>query len=172
MLLQRLLRRRSARSASPDAQLIADSARHVAIITVDRNGIITSWNAGAQTLLGYAPGDAVGRTQTMLFTAEDLASGVPAAESQRARAQGRAEIEHWLMRRDGSRFWASGELMPLAGGGYLRMVHDRTEARQAMRRLEQMLSELQQAQRVARVGSWIWNAETDVVTASDELYRI
>ncbi len=165
MLLQRFLRRLGSPTGEAAARLIFDSARHLAIVTLDRHGIITNWNAGAEH-------EAVRRSQNMLFSVEDIASGVPAAEMQEARAHGRAAIERWHVRRDGSRFRAAGVLMPVAGGGWVRMLHDRTEAHAAAQRVEQSVSELQQAQRVARVGSWIWNAETDVVTASDELFRI
>ena len=172
MFLQRLFRRGVAPPYDADARLILEGARHLAIVTLDRNGIITSWNVGAERLLGHAAGDAVRRSQQMLFTVEDIASGAPAVEMQQSRVEGRAAFERWHVRRDGSRLWASGLLMPLPGGGFLRVFHDRTEGRRALQRLEQSVSELQQAQRVARVGSWIWKADSDVVAASDELYRI
>ena len=62
MFLQRLFRRGVAPPYDADARLILEGARHLAIVTLDRNGIITSWNVGAERLLGHAAGDAVRRT--------------------------------------------------------------------------------------------------------------
>jgi len=99
MFLQRLFRRGVAPPYDADARLILEGARHLAIVTLDRNGIITSWNVGAERLLGHAAGDAVRRSQQMLFTVEDIASGAPAVEMQQSRVEGRAAFERWHVRR-------------------------------------------------------------------------
>ncbi|MEG4488444.1 PAS domain-containing protein [Microcoleus sp. D2_18a_B4] len=116
-------------------QLILDSAKDYAIFTIDTDGHITSWNAGAQRLLGYSEAEIVGQDGRIIFTPEDSAARKPEAERHIALTQGRAENERWHLRKDGSRFWGSGLVRPLrdAAGevqGFLKIMQDKTERRQ------------------------------------------
>src|SRR4051812_22896086 len=95
---------------------IVESATDYAIFTMDPNGLVTSWNVGAERVLGYAEGEIVNRSADVIFTPEDRAAGAAEGERVQAFAAGRAEDERWMMRKDGSRFWASGLVMPLKGG--------------------------------------------------------
>lgn len=110
-------------------ELIVESARDFAIFTTDDAGHVTSWNSGAERLLGYPETDIVGRLSDLLFTPEDRAAGVPERERVTARGGKPAEDERWHLRRDGSRFWGSGLLMRLRGDvpGFVKMLRDRTE---------------------------------------------
>ena len=113
---------------------ILESASDYAIITIDPNGRITSWNAGARNLLGWEETEALGMDGRLLFTPEDRECGAPEAEMAQAREAGRAEDERWHLRQDGSRFWGSGLMMPLRDSptpGFLKIMRDRTERRQA-----------------------------------------
>ena len=113
---------------------ILESASDYAIITIDPNGRITSWNAGARNLLGWEEAEALGMDGRLLFTPEDRERGAPEAEMAQARQAGRAEDERWHLRRDGSRFWGSGLMTPLRDSptpGFLKIMRDRTERRQA-----------------------------------------
>lgn len=113
---------------------IVESAMDHAIITADLEGRITGWNSGATRLLGWKEADVLGRPLRLIFTPEDCAAGLPEAETQRALEEGRAVDERWLIRRDGTRFFAMGELLPLHDGellGYLKILRDRTEQRRA-----------------------------------------
>jgi PAS domain S-box-containing protein len=121
-------------------RLVLDSAIDYAIFTTDLDRRVTSWNAGAERLLGWAEGEIVGRSGDLIFTPEDRQAGAPVAEAARARAEGRAENERWHQRRDGSRFRACGLSMslrdPAAGPdapplGLLKIMRDRTEQRRA-----------------------------------------
>jgi len=118
-------------------RLVVESAIDFAIFSTDPNGLVTSWNAGAERVLGYAENEIIGRMADVIFTPEDRAAGIPDQERRQASAQGRAEDERWTMRKDGSRFWASGLAMPLTDRtlGYLKILRDRTEAHQSEARL-------------------------------------
>ena len=118
-------------------RLARDSATDFAIITQDRAGIITTWNWGAQHLLGWSEEEAVGQPCEMIFTPDQRARGVPRREMEVALAKRRAEDERWHQRKDGSRFWGSGLMMPLAdpGMGFVKILRDRTEQHQAEVRL-------------------------------------
>ena len=121
-------------------RLMVESAKDYAIFTLDLNGIITSWNSGAERLLGYPETEALGCNTRMIFTPEDNEQGLPEWEMQIALTQERAENERWHMRKDGSRFWASGLMMPLqnqAGNiqGFVKILQDKTVQRQASEQL-------------------------------------
>src|SRR5688500_4496692 len=94
---------------------ILESAADYAIFTTDPAGRVTSWNAGARHLLGWGEAEALGMDSRRLFTPEDRERGAPEAERAVALAEGRAEDERWHLRKDGSRFWGSGLLLPLQG---------------------------------------------------------
>ena len=138
--------RRRAESALGESEerfrLIVENAHDHAMFTTDLEGRVTTWNTGAERLLGYAEAEILGRDAAILFTPEDRARGVPAAEMQQALHTGRGEDERWHLRKDGSRFWASGSTVPLRGGdgpprGFLKIFRDRTEHRRAEEELHE-----------------------------------
>jgi PAS domain S-box-containing protein len=87
-------------------RLLLEGVRDYAIIMLDPDGRISSWNFGASRILGYDPGDVLGRSFEMFFTPADRAAGLPAEELRTARLNGRAEDQAWRMRKDGTRFFA------------------------------------------------------------------
>ncbi|HWT17411.1 MAG TPA: CheR family methyltransferase, partial [Variovorax sp.] len=114
-------------------RLVAATTRDFAIITADAQGLITSWNAGAQRIFGYSEEEMLRKPLAIIFTAEDRANGVPEAEMRRALELGRAEDERWHQRKDGSRFFCSGvttSLEPAAGGGFAKIARDMTGTKQ------------------------------------------
>jgi PAS domain S-box-containing protein len=116
-------------------ELIIESASDFAIYTIDQSGTTTSWNTGAERLFGFTESEMLGNSGDVIFTPEDLDAGAPEAERQRASTNGRALDERWHQRKDGSRFWASGLLMPLRdGAGYVKIARDRTEQYEAQQR--------------------------------------
>ncbi|TNC46151.1 PAS domain S-box protein [Rubellimicrobium rubrum] len=133
--------------SEPDlASLILDSATDFAILTVDEQGIITSWSLGAQALMGWSSAEAVGLDAAMIFTPADQEAGTHKDEMARARLDGRSVNERWHLRKDGSRFWGSGLLMPLKDGargqGYVKIMRDRTTELEADRRYQALTDAL------------------------------
>lgn len=120
-------------------EIIVESATDFAIYTTDVDGNVTSWNIGATRLFGYADDEIIGRSGDIVFTPEDRIANAPADERMRASRDGRAADDRWHQRQDGSRFWASGLLMPLkdAADGFVKIARDRTEHYQAIERLEE-----------------------------------
>ena len=114
------------------AALILESAIDYAIIGINLAGLITSWNEGARRILGWADVEIVGHPVETIFTPEDRAAGVARAEMKASIEHGQGSDERWHLRRDGSRFWANGEMMPLRDAtgaleGYVKILRDRTE---------------------------------------------
>ena len=131
-----------AAAAEPDVAVgrrhraIFGSGVEFAIVATDRDGRVTDWNAGAERILGWSAAEMQGEPADCFFTPEDRAEGRVGFEMQLALEAGRADDERWHMRQDGSRFWASGEMVPLrdedgAHLGFLKVLRDRTEQRRA-----------------------------------------
>lgn len=124
---------------------ILESATDYAILTLDEAGRVTSWNSGAEALLGWTAAEARGLDSRVLFTPEDRERRAPEAEMAEARKMGRAEDQRWHLRKDGSRFWGSGLLMPIRDDvppGFLKIMRDRTVQREASERQGLLLREL------------------------------
>jgi PAS domain S-box-containing protein len=129
------------------ASRILASATDFAIISLDPSGLVTSWNPGSENLLGWSPNEMMGKSAERIFTAEDREAGAPEKEMERARLQGKATDERWHLKKDGSRFWGSGLMMPLndASGqfdGYTKIMRDRTEEREAEQRYNALTAAL------------------------------
>ena len=121
--------------SSRDQTLLAailDSAMDFAIIALDPDNKVTLWNPGAEKILGWTAEEMMGRSGELIFIPEDRAAGAVEAELTKAITNGRAEDERWHARKDGSRFWGSGLMMPLKNGlGFLKIMRDQTGRRQA-----------------------------------------
>ncbi|MGL6245460.1 CheR family methyltransferase [Pseudomonas sp.] len=110
-------------------RLVAESTRDYAIITLDEQGVITSWNKGAELIFGYSKTEAEGAYYDFIFSPEDRAAGVPDSELLAVRTHGRNDDERWHLRKDGSRFFCSGEVTLLSGDnlrGYVKIARDLT----------------------------------------------
>jgi two-component system, chemotaxis family, CheB/CheR fusion protein len=135
-------------------RLVLENAREFAIFSMDLTRRITSWNQGAQNLLGYSEAEILGDLADIIFTEEDCAAGVPSAEAKRALAEGRATGEGWRRRKDGSRFWGAGAMMAMHDGagkviGLVKILRDDTAARNVREALEKSRQELIAALRTA-----------------------
>ena len=77
------------------------------MFTLDPHGIVASWNAGAERIKGYKADEIIGQNFSRFYLQNDIDQGKPQAHLRTAAASGRFEIEHWRVRKDGSRFWAN-----------------------------------------------------------------
>jgi len=110
-------------------RLVADSTDDYAIITTDKQGLVTAWNKGAERNFGYTEQDMLGSSLDRLYLPEDQAAGVPENERRGVRANGRAEDERWYVRKDGSRFYCIGVTTLLHNcdfEGYAKITRDQT----------------------------------------------
>jgi PAS domain S-box-containing protein len=113
---------------------IENDVKDYAIFLTDTDSIIINWNRGAERILGYQEDEVIGKSAFILFTPEDRAAKVPESEVATATATGRAEDERWHIRRDKSRFWASGILTSVRDEngellGFIKVMQDITEKR-------------------------------------------
>ncbi|MES2740905.1 MAG: PAS domain-containing protein, partial [Pseudomonadota bacterium] len=136
------------RDSEARMRLVAASTKDYSIMTMDSDGRITSFNSGAERIYGYLEAEVIGKPNSIMFTAEDQAAGIPESERQRARTEGRAEDERWHQRKNGSRFFCSGVMTPVIDGdffGYAKIGRDLTgRLEHEKRRSEQLASERDQ----------------------------
>src|SRR5918994_569471 len=127
---------------------LVEAAKDYAIFMTDAHGRVRTWNEGAQRLFGFGEAEILGEHGSILFTPEDRESGAPERELEKARKEGRAEDERWHLRKDGSRFWASGFVRPILDEednliGFSKVARDLTERKRA----EEALAEVRRAER-------------------------
>jgi len=82
-----------------------------AVFTINQDGCVSSWEAGAESMYGYVDGEIIGEPASIFFTLEDTLSGAPELEFKIAETAGRAEGERWHVRKDGTRFWGSRQFL-------------------------------------------------------------
>jgi len=126
------------RESEERLRLLIEGVTDYAIFSVDPQGLITIWNSGAEHIFGYREDEVLGRHFSIVYTAEALARGVPETELLTAAATGQAVDEDWHVRRDGERFYATGQttrLKPDADGrprGFVKVAHDITARNNAV----------------------------------------
>ncbi len=140
-------------------RLILDSALDYGIITMDLRGLVTSWSRGASHLMGWSEEEMCGRACDDFFTPEDRAMGVPEQEMGAALSRGHGSDERWHIRKDHSRFWASGEMMPLVNDanvpvGFLKILCDRTFQRESIEALQDSEARTRLALEAGELGAW------------------
>lgn len=117
-------------------RFIVEGAREYAMLALDPEGRITSWNSGAERIFGYREAEAIGEPGALIFTEEDRVARVPEREAETAFYEGQAVDERPHLRKDGTRFWASGMLTALyspdgAHLGFVKVLRDNTKRKEA-----------------------------------------
>ncbi|MEO8064000.1 MAG: PAS domain S-box protein [Pseudomonadota bacterium] len=117
-------------------RLLVEGVSDYAIVTITNEGLIATWNSGAQRITGYAPDEIVGRHFSVLFIEEDVASNRPWQQLTTALETGRVADESWRARKDGTRFWSTNVLALLRDSegrpnAFYLVMQDLTERRHA-----------------------------------------
>src|SRR5262245_12809628 len=129
-------------------RLLVESVSDYAIFMLNPDGVVISWNLGAEQIKGYRPHEIIGQHFSRFYNSEDLQRGKPQEGLKRAAADGRFEDEGWRVRKDGSQFWASVVITALRDGsgqlrGFAKVARDFTERRQAEQSLRESEARLE-----------------------------
>jgi len=139
------LRRAAETVTEVDFRALVSAVRDYAIFMITPEGIITSWNEGAQRIKGYAPSEIIGKHFSVFYPAEIVKTGICEYELAVASAEGRFEGEGYRIRKDGTQFWANVVITAVRDAtgklfGYAKVTRDLTERRlreEALRESEQ-----------------------------------
>src|SRR5215470_717025 len=127
-------------------RLLVEGVTDYAICMLDPNGFVTSWNAGAWQIKGYAADEIIGGHFSQFYSEEDRRNGKPAIVLETAQRTGKYESEGWRVRKDGTTFWANAVLDAIHDRegrliGFAKITQDLTERKEVeeqLRRAQKM----------------------------------
>ncbi|MBN5029170.1 PAS domain S-box protein [Stenotrophomonas maltophilia] len=141
---------------SRQLRLLIDSVRDHALYLLDPEGVVCSWNPGAQRIKGYAASEVIGTHFGRFYLPAERESGEPQRLLRLAAQQGQYASEGWRLRRDGSTFRASIVIEPVVEDGellgFVKITRDITEQWQAQRLLRDAQRALRHTQQFETVG--------------------
>ena len=122
-------------------RLLIEGVTDYAVFMLDPDGVITSWNSGAQKIKGYSREEIIGKHFSLFYLPEDVEAARPWQELALARKEGRAEDEGWRLRKNGEKFWARVVVSA---------VYDRTGRLLGFAKVTQDLSQREHARELER----------------------
>jgi len=145
------------RDRESQIRIMVNAVIDYALFKLDPEGIVASWNIGAQRIKGYREDEIVGKHFSIFYTPEDRENGVPAEALRKAKEEGRYDYEGWRVRKDGTKFWASTVLDAIYDDngkltGFAKITRDITERRENQLALERTQEQLAQAQKMDALG--------------------
>ncbi|WP_157063953.1 PAS domain S-box protein [Methylobacterium tarhaniae] len=162
---------RALRESEARFRLLVESVRDYAIFTIDRDGIITSWPAGAAAVYGWSEAEILGRSVELTFVPEDVANRQPQKELETAVREGVAPNVREHLRKDGTRIFINGSTQPLVdvdsqAREFIKIGQDVTGPRrmqQALADSEKRLRTLAEGMpqlvwRSGDMGHWTWSS--------------
>lgn len=158
-------------------QQVVESINEYAIIALDLNGCIRSWNTGAERVIGLAEEEVIGKHFKLFFTEEDRKREIPEQELARALRDGRADDERWQLRwvpsTSGKReelMWASGIVTPIyqdgRATGFTKIFRDQTRekhsAEENLRLTQQLAKDRHRLDTIINsIPGVVWELKTD-----------
>jgi PAS domain S-box-containing protein len=123
-------------------RLLVQSVTDYAIYMLNPEGVLTTWNAGAERIKGYAAREIIGQHFSKFYVPEDVAAGLPQHGLAVAAREGRYEKEGWRIRKDGTKFWASVVIDAIKDDdgkliGFAKVTRDITQRRAALEALRE-----------------------------------
>jgi len=141
-------------------RLLVDGAVDHAVLMLDGEGRVASWNTGVERVTGYAEQELVGQPVSRIYLPDDVGSRKPQQDLKIAAGNGRWETAGWRVRKDGSRFWAKVIITALrdrsgALSGFGQVIEDLTERKRT--EIELRLSHQRFALAAPGGVSWEWS---------------
>ncbi|MFJ2408239.1 PAS domain S-box protein [Pseudomonas sp. NPDC087814] len=156
-LTERKAAEQALRQSEQQFSLLVQGVTDYALYMLDPNGVITTWNAGAQRIKGYQPAEVIGRHYSMFFQREDVDHNVPQRALETVLREGRYEGQGWRLRKDGTGFLAHVVIDPIKNElgelvGFAKITRDVTESVQAQQEIKETREALFQSQKMESLG--------------------
>ena len=151
-------------------RLLVSSVIDYAIFMLDVNGIVLTWNEGAERITGYSADDIIGQHFSLFYTEQDQLKDHPTKELHHAREHKHYEEEGWRIRKDGSLFWANVVITALFKDsqlvGFAKVTRDLTERRLHEQKLLAAEHKLEAALQVGKIGIMEIDLETGLCSTA------
>jgi PAS domain S-box-containing protein len=156
-LTERKAAEQALRQSEQQFSLLVQGVTDYALYMLDPNGVITTWNAGAQRIKGYEPAEVIGKHYSLFFLREDADNKVPQRALETVIREGRYEGQGWRLRKDGTGFLAHVVIDPIKNEqgelvGFAKITRDVTESVQAQQEIKETREALFQAQKMESLG--------------------
>ena len=145
------------RQSERQFRLLISSVTDYALYMLDLNGIVVSWNTGAQRIKGYTADEIIGQHFSKFYNEADRIAGVPARALYTANTAGKFEAEGWRVRKDGTHFWASVVIDAIRDEkgvliGFAKITRDMTERREAQLALQHAQEQMAYSRKMEALG--------------------
>ncbi|HLO76334.1 MAG TPA: PAS domain S-box protein, partial [Magnetospirillum sp.] len=165
------------RASEERFRALVDGIRDYSIILLSPEGVVQTWNRGAEAVMGHTADEAIGQSFQMFYAKDDVDAGLPLDTLAAARENGRAEIEGWHLRKDGTRFRAKVVLTALHNDsgevrGFAKITCDVTERRRAEAEIRRLASYQQAILANTPIGIAIVDLNRTILHANDAFCRI
>jgi PAS domain S-box-containing protein len=144
-------------SAKRHFLILIDSVVDYAIFALDKEGHVASWNSAAQKIMGYTAEEIIGKHFGIFYRPDERRVGAPNRALELANQKGKHEIEGWRIRKNGTPFFITGSVSSNrddAGNliGFMNVLRDATERRDAEEKLVQAREQLAMSQKMEAIG--------------------
>jgi len=138
-------------------QILIEGVVDYAIFALDKEGHVTSWNSAAQKIMGYTAEEIIGKHFGISYRPDERRAGAPNRALELAIQRGKHEVEGWRIRKNGTPFFITGSVSSNrddAGNllGFINILRDATERRDAEEKLVQAREQLAMSQKMEAIG--------------------
>ena len=165
------------RASEERFSLLVQSVKDYAILMLDPQGKVASWNVGAKRIKGYDSEEIIGQSFERFYTEEDRARQWPHSLLAQAVAQGSVEDTGWRVRKDGMRFWANVDITAIRDDegqlmGYAKVTRDLTEQRSAAEAIRANEERFRTIVEAAPNGFLMVNTQGEIVLLNSQVEQI
>src|SRR3954467_6701138 len=144
-------------SAKRHFQILVEGVVDYAIFALDKEGHVTSWNSAAQKIVGYTVEAIIGKNFGIIYRPDERRAGAPNQALELAIQRGKHEVEGWRIKKNGTPFFITGSVFSNHDDegnllGFINILRDATERRDAEEKLVQAREQLAMSQKMEAMG--------------------